>query len=180
MTQTRSPRLRKPTLLLIIASTLTLLLAIAVGIAYLARPKPIVLAVSSPRGTIVLCDFVIDGRAESLRDTVPVTYTYMADRFQFAVITESAVGGHIRVDLSTRHGGGSTDAAGVTGEYQGNAWGSRSSIGGMTDKHIASMRAARLVASRPGDTSAGNSSDPESSPADSSVMPHADSAAASE
>jgi hypothetical protein len=99
----------------------------------------------------VLCDVVVDGKAESYRDTVPVTYRFSARNVRFAVIPETAGGGDVSVSLSSRHGGFDGSAPGVIGSSQGGILGGSVQFDVMSARHIANMREARQ-AGEPTDT----------------------------
>lgn len=148
MTPTERTRSIRPGLLLLIAAALTLLLGLAVGIAYMSRPLPFVVTVTEPPGAVVLCDFVVDGEARSHRDAAPVTYRFMMKSIQYAVIAESADTGDITVDVSTpNYGRVNRKGPGWTGKYQAAAWEAHQfTYSEMSGRHIASMRAARLAA----------------------------------
>jgi hypothetical protein len=145
--------IREPMRVFLIVGTLAVPICLGVGIELMERPSPIRITVSGPPGTVVLCDVVVDGRGEEHRDTVPVTYTYVAESLRFAVIPESAGVGRIRVDVADGLGEETVDVSGVMGEIQrGEGRATLMSLGRMTDAHIASMRAARLAAAGHEDT----------------------------
>lgn len=148
MSEATQDRIRPVTIALFGAATLTLLLGIAIAVAYFSRPQPITLRIPDPAGGVVLTDLVIDGRPESRRDTAPVTYQFHAHEVKFAVIAEGVEGGNVRVEVSAGGGTSATGGAGVAGAGFVRAGGGGVTLNNMSPQHVENMRRSRASSSR--------------------------------
>ncbi len=135
------PRLVTPTrIIVLIAISAFALLGVLLS-AWLSRPSTLNVDITAPVGETVVCHVVVDGRAESYEDLVPVTYHFDAHDLAFAVVCIDPTAADVEVTWSSHTGsGGATVGAGVKGSYVGHWWGSFWKFETMTATHVATMR----------------------------------------
>jgi hypothetical protein len=167
MSQESGHPIKPATIALIVTSVLTIVLGIAVAVAFLSQPKTITVTITAPAGGVVLCDLVVDGRPQSRRDTAPVTYSLRANNLEFAVIPETADAGQVSVEFSARGGHGSVSGEGVRGTASVGALGGGVSLGPMSSRHVDTMRFARAKESAESDAAQNDRSVRNAEPADS-------------
>lgn len=162
--------IRPVTIALIVAAIITILLGIAVAMAFFRmRSRPITIFISSPPGEVVLCDLVIDGRPESRRDTAPVTYTFHARQLDFAVIPETEDAGNVIVSVNAAPGKGSGSGQGFRGTATVKSGMGSVSLGSMAPQHVENMRASRADIADENDAPREETAPPPADPAASST-----------
>ena len=146
MTAKERLRFWTPWIVVTIAISAMLLAALPVVLDYLTRPQEVMLTIYTPAGHDVICDLVVDGRAESHVDKAPVTYNRRCHDFSFAVIAADPAAGPIAINFKTNGGAQSgTAAEGFVGDWKNDRFRGTIRLRGMTSTHVRTMRTAAIA-----------------------------------